>query len=56
MTWFVTTLLVVAILVINDKFNRLMRLIEENDQRYGNRFTDAEVRVTKVEQKIEPKA
>ncbi len=52
MLWFVITVLVIAILVINDKFNNTRRVIDENDTRYGRRFTDIEVRIAKIESKI----
>jgi len=51
MVWFVITVLVIAILVINDKFNYVMKLIDENDSRYSSRFTDIELRIPKAENK-----
>ena len=49
MVWFVITILVMVILIINDKFNHVMKLIDENDLRYSSRFTDVELRIAKTE-------
>ena len=48
MVWFVITILVIAILVINDKFNHIIKLIDENDSRYSSRLTDIELRIPKA--------
>lgn len=52
MMWFTITMLILALVVINDKLKYLKKVIEENDARYGNRFTDDEVRITKIENTI----
>ena len=52
MIWFTITLLIIAVLVINDKLKYLKKVIDENDAQYGSRFSDNEVRITKIESRI----
>jgi hypothetical protein len=49
MVWFPIVLLIMAILVVNDKFTGIKKLIDENDDRYASRFTDLEVHLKQME-------